>query len=619
MLSSKTVSALEPGVQTRMNAGDLVAVIGCTGTGKSKLAVELAQHAQALAAAQRGRDGSPYARAEVISADSMQVYHGLDVITNKATEDEMGGITHHLMSFLPAGEEYTIKDFTGQAGTLIEGMHASQPPVLPVIAGGTSYYVQHLLFPGRLVSAEEGRAEPITPKSLAQEAVEAALALPATLQESWARFLAMAELSQGPTPTSAASAGDELSSQELWTLLNALDPPMAPRWHPNDDRKILRSLTVFATTGKRHSDWLLEQDQEEQKLLAEQTVDAGTSRLSRMRRLFFWVWCEPETLKDRLDKRIHKMIERGLLDEIRELRKLANSMYEQGGPDYTRGIFQAIGFKEFDAFLSYMDAQPSSSKTGANTSFPELDARAQDLFNVAVESMQRGTRQYARRQTAWIRNQLLPEIRKARQQMSVRKEAGVGDVEVFLLDATDLDQWEGYVSSVAKDILERFLTRKPLPDPTALNSAAAEQLFNITPLTSPTTEVKGTGPPSTSLSAKAFVPCPTCSPADPLQPPFLVRASEMEGHLRSRRHRMAVKKATKQQYEEGKKAEAAERRRLAAQAGAGEEVMSGGKDESSSASGPGSDGEARTSESLSKVQGGDLFRSSVPRGSFPNR
>lgn len=81
-------------------------MIGSTGTGKSQLAVELA-----LA---YGRT-SPVAKAEVISADSMQVYRGLDVITNKAMPEETKGIPHHLMDFLQPTEEYDVGTFRADA------------------------------------------------------------------------------------------------------------------------------------------------------------------------------------------------------------------------------------------------------------------------------------------------------------------------------------------------------------------------------------------------------------------------------------------------------------------------------------------------------------------------
>lgn len=89
--------------------GDLVAIVGTTGVGKSQLAVDLA-----LALPTLGLSASPRS-AEIINSDSMQVYRGLDVVTNKATEPEMGGISHHLMGFLDPGEEYRVGDFQRDA------------------------------------------------------------------------------------------------------------------------------------------------------------------------------------------------------------------------------------------------------------------------------------------------------------------------------------------------------------------------------------------------------------------------------------------------------------------------------------------------------------------------
>ncbi|KAK0548732.1 Leucyl aminopeptidase yscIV [Tilletia horrida] len=657
------------------NEDALVAVIGCTGTGKSQLAVELAQHVeqqqqQRWRSQKEGTAAAGYGKAEIISADSMQVYRGLDVITNKASEAEMGGVKHHLMSFLSPGEEYTIKDFLMQANALIAEMHEpSSPsstaeaarPTLPIIAGGTSYYVQHLLFPGRLMSADQhddayskddaNKLTSITTQSLSPKAAEvASTLLPNSLHTTWTRFLGdegihipghgtadpqdgQESTTRGPSQRIDDVGGPAtLSSPQLWNLLHALDPPMAARWHPNDQRKVRRSLVVFATTGKPHSVWLEEQrlsekqatslsttvegvfdhgqsrehssDQDQEvRLTAPQSQDKA--RESRRRRLLFWVWCEPETLKTRLNRRIHKMIEGGLLDEIRELRAIAKALYESGSPDYTRGIFQAIGFKEFDAFLTYMDQQTEARLSDAQ----QLDAESRKLFDAAVESMQRATRQYARRQTSWIRNQLLVEVHRAKEASQARKRredisvaefrnADAGsptgadghdcDVEIYLLDATDLSRWEDNVAKVAKDILEKFLDAQQLPDPLTVTPSAAEHLQKAIPGAQP--------PQPDSLDSKAFVTCPVCSsvataheprrgPAssseadddddddderhgDLMQQvavqsdrsPLLIRVTEMEKHKQSRRHRMAVKKMNKRKYEAGKKAEAEARR-----------------------------------------------------------
>lgn len=86
---------------------DLIAVIGTTGVGKSQLGVELAKSLVKRAAA-------PTA-GEVLNHDSMQCYRGLDVITNKATPEEMEGVPHHLMGFLEPGEEWGVTDFQRDA------------------------------------------------------------------------------------------------------------------------------------------------------------------------------------------------------------------------------------------------------------------------------------------------------------------------------------------------------------------------------------------------------------------------------------------------------------------------------------------------------------------------
>lgn len=90
-----------------MASKDVVAIVGTTGTGKSKLAVDLALRLRA--------SGSKYAGGQVVNADSMQVYEGLDVLTNKASEAEMNGVPHHLMSFLDVSEDYFVERFRSDA------------------------------------------------------------------------------------------------------------------------------------------------------------------------------------------------------------------------------------------------------------------------------------------------------------------------------------------------------------------------------------------------------------------------------------------------------------------------------------------------------------------------
>lgn len=78
----------------------LIAIIGTTGTGKSKLAIQLAKR---------------LGRCSVINADAMQVYAGMDVITNKVSESEMDGVEHHLMGFRQPGQQYNVTDWVSDA------------------------------------------------------------------------------------------------------------------------------------------------------------------------------------------------------------------------------------------------------------------------------------------------------------------------------------------------------------------------------------------------------------------------------------------------------------------------------------------------------------------------
>lgn len=115
----------------------------------------------------------------------------------------------------------------------------------------------------------------------------------------------------------------------------------------------------------------------------------------------------------------------GLLNEIIEMRKIAQNIY-RGAGRYSEGIFQAIGYKEFEGYLDHLE-QAAACKAGnseadflhvaaANALYPhERDETVRALFQQGLDAMKGGTRQYARRQMAWLRHKLLPEIKRQRQ------------------------------------------------------------------------------------------------------------------------------------------------------------------------------------------------------------
>jgi tRNA dimethylallyltransferase len=99
-----------------MNARPLIAICGTTGVGKSKLAIELALHL----ARDSTRDG--WRGARVINADAMQVYRGLDIITNKMPQSERQGVEHLLMGFKEPGEQYVVGQWVQDALTVVSSL-----------------------------------------------------------------------------------------------------------------------------------------------------------------------------------------------------------------------------------------------------------------------------------------------------------------------------------------------------------------------------------------------------------------------------------------------------------------------------------------------------------------
>jgi len=228
----------------------IVAIVGTTGAGKSRLAVDIA----------RAFNG------EVINADAMQVYRGFDIITNKVTHGEMCGVPHHLLGCKVPGEEYVVGHWVSDTLQLvscsyarpkvshvprqIEDMHARS--VLPVIVGGTTYWMQHLLFPNRLIGSpskqrnkENIEYSPNVEQSLASLSGE---------QRQLFDTLPIGNLAAESIPSNDYSL-------RIHILLSSIDPDMASRWHWRDTRKVLRNLQIIKETGQRASEIVREQDQ----------------------------------------------------------------------------------------------------------------------------------------------------------------------------------------------------------------------------------------------------------------------------------------------------------------------------------------------------------------------
>uniref|UniRef100_A0A8C1JME1 tRNA dimethylallyltransferase n=1 Tax=Cyprinus carpio TaxID=7962 RepID=A0A8C1JME1_CYPCA len=281
-------------VLQKVMSPSLVVILGATGTGKSKLAIEIGKRLNG----------------EIISADSMQVYKGLDIITNKVTEEEQAQCLHHMISFVdPLVSGYTVVDFRNKALSLIEDMHRRQK--LPIIVGGTNYYIESILWK---VLIDPGQGSDTQ--------------------------------SKGDVASKSKAELEKLGGPELHRWLKEVDPDMAAILHPHDARKIARSLQVFMDTGVPHS-----------RLLEEQRGQDGGGCLGGPLRFqnpcIFWLHCKTNALDERLDKRVDQMLSLGLIDELKDFHQRFNEKkIKENSQDYQHGIFQSIGFKEFHQYLT---------------------------------------------------------------------------------------------------------------------------------------------------------------------------------------------------------------------------------------------------------------------------
>ncbi|KAH6923249.1 hypothetical protein HPB50_025552 [Hyalomma asiaticum] len=314
----------------------LVVVLGATGTGKSKLAIEIASKFNG----------------EIISADSMQVYKSLDIITNKVTQAERDAAPHHLLDFLDPLSNFTVADFQSKALGVINNL--ANRNKLPIIVGGTNYYIESLLWK-ILVRPEKEPDDQLTFDSshvLLKDVVNSFLESETNIDS---------ETSAAATTLLSDKANDvclgDVSTEHLYKCLKIVDPERAVRLHPKDRRKIERSLQVFQVHGRPHSDIIEEQQQ----------MEGGSSLggpLRFQRPCVLWLQCDQNVLDERLDARVDDMIAAGLIEEMEEFHERYNKhrIDHNLEADYTKGIFQSIGFKEFHQYLLMSSEEKVSPK-----------------------------------------------------------------------------------------------------------------------------------------------------------------------------------------------------------------------------------------------------------------
>ncbi len=248
---------------------------------------------------------------EIISCDSMQVYRHMNIGTAKVTQEEMQEIPHHMIDVVNADEEYSVGEYAAKADCVINDI--INKGKLPIIVGGTGLYVDGLLYPMTFGGNRDNKIRLELESQLAQ-----------------------------------------YGSEHMYERLMQIDACDARKIHPNNTKRVLRALEIYLSTGVCKSDL--------QETTRDKKYDCLMVALDVQR----------EVLYNRINSRVDKMFENGLLDEITQL------LGE--GVNFENQSMQAIGYKEFK---EYFAGERSLEET--------------------IDIIKRNSRNYAKRQLTWFR------------------------------------------------------------------------------------------------------------------------------------------------------------------------------------------------------------------------
>lgn len=252
-----------------MEKKPMVILTGPTAVGKTALSIRLAKEINGA----------------VISADSMQVYRHMDIGSAKIRPEEMQGVKHYLIDILEPEEEFHVVRFVEEAKAALEEIY--QNGQIPIIAGGTGFYIQALLydinFDGQDCDADYRR-----------------------------------ELEQ---------IAEEKGAEYLHQMLEEVDAESAKAIHANNTKRVIRALEFYHVSGKKISEHNETEHQKE----------------SPYNFAYFVLTDERERLYKRIEARVDAMMEEGLLDEVRLLK--------ERGATKEMVSMQGLGYKEILAYL----------------------------------------------------------------------------------------------------------------------------------------------------------------------------------------------------------------------------------------------------------------------------
>jgi len=331
----------------------IIFIMGTSAVGKTKLSLSLANTLK---------------NCEIVNCDSMQLYKDANIMTAKATKDEQLKIKHHLLDILDVSvNNFTRTSFIEIGVKLIDDLF--KQGVIPIIVGGTHYYLEGLLFQDNELFQDHESSETET------------------------------------------ATNEEITTLEDYNLLKEIDPVMANKIHPNDKRKIRNYLMLYNKHKILPSE-MVKKSESERKLRYENSI------------ILWPLMQKSQVLKEKARLRIEEMVKQeGIKEiisiyeyfcfEIQEVDELEKKL------DFTRGILQAIGYKEFFLFykeikkillklnLSFKKILNNEKETDDFLKYIQDDITIQDKLSLCKERLLMKTIKYTKKQLLWIENRLL--------------------------------------------------------------------------------------------------------------------------------------------------------------------------------------------------------------------
>ena len=283
-----------------MTKDKLIILAGPTASGKTAVSVDLAK-----------RIGG-----EIISADSMQIYRGMDIGTAKITADEMQGVKHYLINVSDPKEDFNIVKFQNMVKCSIEEIKKNGH--IPILVGGTGFYIQSVIYDINFDKEDDNGS------------------IRKVLEEEY----------------------DKMGADFMYEKLKKIDSISAENIHKNNKKRIIRAIEYFLINNA-----LISEHNELQR-----------KKTSPYDFRFFVLNPKRDILYDRINKRVDKMVEKGLVDEVKSL--------IESGISIDNISMQGIGYKEI---VEYLEGNIPLDK--------------------AVESIKQNTRHMAKRQVTWFKRE----------------------------------------------------------------------------------------------------------------------------------------------------------------------------------------------------------------------